>query len=100
MNWINAEDEKPPFRPHSQDGATERVMVWVEKNYYPHLYFGHYEYTEDGSDWEVDGLHYLRREDWKVTHWAKEPEKPVQKMDKPKFRGVGPRPPNYKGNWR
>jgi len=77
MNWINAEDEKPPFRPHSQDGATERVMVWVEKNYYPHLYFGHYEYTEDGSDWEVDGLHYLRREDWKVTHWAKEPEKPV-----------------------
>ncbi len=75
MNWNKVEDGMPPMPPHSHDGATERVLVWVEKDYYPHVYPAYYEYTEDGSDWHVDGSR-VGWGDWKVTHWMKEPAKP------------------------
>ena len=74
--WTSVEDEMPPMTPHGQDGSTVRVLVWVEKDYYPHVYTGSAEYSEDGTMWYADGLDHMRHIGWKVTHWRQEPEGP------------------------
>jgi len=64
---------------HSQDGATEKSYGVVEKDYYPHVYFGCYEYTEDGSDWKWKDCIIFIGADWKVRIGRK--SQVVRKMD-------------------
>lgn len=81
MNWNKIENVSPPMTPHGQDGSTIRVLVWIKKEYYPHVYTASGDYSEDGFSWYVDGLSHLGRDGWEVTHWALEPEDPEKELD-------------------
>lgn len=69
IEWVSVEDNMPPMPEHAQDPCSERVLVYMKKEYYPHITFGSYDY--EGSFWYLD-----RSGDEEVTHWAKEPAPP------------------------
>lgn len=66
--WINVKDELPEHT-GVVDGGTDNVMVWVKKQYAPHIYIGSGDYTEDGFIWYVSGVDHLFKKDYEVTHW-------------------------------
>lgn len=53
-----SDDCMPKFPPHSQDGCTEEVLVWTDREYWPKIYIASYEYDEDGdSGWHFRGFY-------------------------------------------
>ena|SRR5271166_3321419 len=75
IEWYEVTDDSNlPMRPHGQDSSTDRMLVYVKKEYAPNVFFGYYDYEE--GYWSIEGINHLYQKGWKVTHWAIAPEGP------------------------
>ena len=78
-DWHKVTDDvNMPMVPHGQDSCTARMLLSVKKDYYPHVYFGYYDYETMGFYYEDDGLWSVEGLRAEVTHWALEPEAPEE----------------------
>jgi hypothetical protein len=72
--WISVNDELPPITGVC-DGGTDRVLVYLKRDYAPCVVIASGDYSEDGFSWYFY-YHMEQREQPKVTHWMPLPEAP------------------------
>jgi len=72
-DWISVKDRMPDMEGY-QDGSTERVYVYLKRDYAPCTAIASGEYTEDGFIWHFDYSHMLDGSE--VTHWQTLPDPP------------------------
>jgi len=53
--WISV-DVRLPEPTGVMDGGTDHVLVWVKKDYAPHVYTASGDWSEDGFTWYVTGV--------------------------------------------
>lgn len=70
MSWIKVTDDRN-FPHISLDSCTDDVLVYVKKQYAPHIFIGYYDY--EVQHWYIPGIPEAK---WEVTHWQPLPEDP------------------------
>jgi hypothetical protein len=71
--WINVKDRLPEMSGF-QDGGTDRVLVYLKRNYSPRQAVAFGDWSENGFTWYFDYSHMLK--DSEVTHWQPLPTPP------------------------